>query len=140
MLAWPRVLLGSGVLKGALDKGVASFFIGSFGFDGEAAASRGPGVGAHSWLLSLKILMRELLLAVDQFHVLRWLNANVVSKSKLAQGLHVLSTRIFSIFNDVFGYHNVSCKPGLPDARSPWASGNKSNPSHWHKMRRVSGI
>ena len=42
--------------KGMLDKGVASFFIGSIGFDGEAAACRGPGVGAPSWLRLLKIL------------------------------------------------------------------------------------
>jgi hypothetical protein len=48
MLAWPRVLFGSGVLNGMLDKVVASFFIGSIGFDGGAAAGRGPGVGASS--------------------------------------------------------------------------------------------
>jgi len=56
-----------------LDKGVASFFTGSIGFDCGAAADRGPGVEASSWLRLLKILMRELLLAVDKFHVLRWL-------------------------------------------------------------------
>jgi len=62
-----------------LDKVVASFFIGSIGFDG-GAADRGPGVGASSWLRLLKILMRQLLVAVDQFQVLlRWLNANVAS-------------------------------------------------------------
>jgi len=54
-----------------LDKVVASFFAGSIGFVGGAAAGRGPGEGASSWLRLLKILMRELLLAVDQFHVLR---------------------------------------------------------------------
>ena len=79
MLAWPHVLFGSGVLKGMLDEVVASFFVGSIGLDGGAAAGRGPGGGASSWLRFLKILMRELLLAVDRFHVLRWLNANVAS-------------------------------------------------------------
>jgi hypothetical protein len=78
MLAWPRVLFGS-VLNGMLDKVVASFLIGSIGFVGGAAAGRGPDVGASSWLRLLKILMRELMLTVHQFHVLRWLNVNVAS-------------------------------------------------------------
>jgi len=87
MLAWPRVLFGSGVLNGMLDKVVASFFIGSIGFDGGAAAGRGPGVRASSWLRLLKILMRELLLAVDQFHVLlRRLNANMASTRDTGAG------------------------------------------------------
>jgi hypothetical protein len=55
MLAWPRVLSGSGVLKGMLDKGVASFF-GSIGFDGGGAAGRGAG-GTSSWLRLLKMLI-----------------------------------------------------------------------------------
>jgi|ERR1051326_132915 hypothetical protein len=86
MLAWPLVLFGSGVLKGMLDKVVASFFIGSIRFDGEAAAGRGAGVGAHSRLRLLKILMREPLLAVERFHVLRWLNADVASTTDTGAG------------------------------------------------------
>jgi len=61
--------------------------------------------------------MRELLLAVDQFHVLRWLNANVASTGTLAQALRSLSARIFSVFNDVFGYHNARLPAG-PARRS----------------------
>jgi len=86
MLAWPRVLFGSGVLNGMLDKVVASFFVGSIGFDGGAAAGRGPGGGASSWLRLLKILMRELLLAVDQFHLLRWLKSNIASTMDTGAG------------------------------------------------------
>jgi len=44
-----------------LDKGVASFFAGSIGFVGGAAAGRGPRVGASSWLRLLKILKRAVL-------------------------------------------------------------------------------
>jgi len=91
MLAWPRGLFGSGVLKGMLDKVVASFFIGSIDFNGGAAAGRGTGVGAHSWLRLLKILMRELMLAVDQFQALRWLNANVASERSSAGPTPIVS-------------------------------------------------
>ena len=53
------------------------FFVDSVGLDGGDQAARGPGAGASSWLGLLKIFMRAVRLAVDRFHVLRWLNANV---------------------------------------------------------------
>jgi hypothetical protein len=49
------MLSGSGVLKGILDKGVASFF-GSMGFDGGSAVERGAG-GTSSGLRLLKMLI-----------------------------------------------------------------------------------
>jgi hypothetical protein len=57
--------------------------------------------------------MREPLLAVDQFHVLRWLNADVASTRDTGAGLRPLSARIFSIFNDAFGYHTRDRLTGL---------------------------
>jgi hypothetical protein len=78
-----------------VDKGVASFFPGSVGLDGGAAAGRGPGVRASSWLRLLKILMRAVLLGVDKLHVLRWLNANVASTMDTAQGSYPIVSENF---------------------------------------------
>jgi hypothetical protein len=56
ILACPRVLSGgSGVLKGVLDKGVASF-LASMGFDGGAAAGRGAGGTSSGRLLKILIM------------------------------------------------------------------------------------
>jgi hypothetical protein len=116
MLAWRRLPFGSAVLKDIPDKGVASFFAISVGFDGGAAAGCGPGVGASSWLRLLKILIRAVLpstnrFTVDRFHVLRWLNAKV--QAAMDRGfLRLLSVTIFSMFNDVFGYPRARLPAG----------------------------